>query len=100
MSIAIRHGRGRLLAAAMVVAVVALSAGPAPARAAPLQTGLVDIDAFRLGDPLAFSRARGAGARYVRIPVSWAATAPSARPAAWSPGRPADPRYQWGNLDT
>lgn len=52
-------------------------------------------------DPAAtFERVRTTGATYVRLAVNWDAVAPAARPAQFRPADPADPAYNWAQLDT
>ncbi len=90
-------------AAALVVAALLAFALAAPAGAArPFATGLTDVDAFARPDaPVAFARARDAGARYVRIGLFWASVVRGGktRPAELRARDPADPRYDWTRYD-
>jgi hypothetical protein len=47
----------------------------------------------------AFAMTRAAGARYVRLAVTWRAIAPAARPPGFVAADPASPGYSWGGLD-
>lgn len=80
-----------------VLSLAALAAlWPSSAGARPLYTGITNLDTTAR---LAFERTRAAGARFVRIPLYWAATAPEKQPASWQPTDPNDPNYNWGESD-
>lgn len=92
------------LALGASAAVAFLAAGAAPGDAAqaptlrPLVTGFFLPDR---NDPVAFARARGAGARLVRLTVNWKLVAPEGkiRPAGFDATDPNDPAYRWAALD-
>lgn len=90
--------------ALLLVAALA-PASPALARPAFIARGLADDVAFRTvsaeGRRLALSRARLAGADFVRLAVSWRTVVPGGRrrPRAFRAADPAEPRYQWFELD-
>lgn len=88
-----------LLALAACIAVVGI-ATPASPAGGPLETGLVATVDFRGPDAdLAYSRARAAGATFIRIYTSWeqiGATEPAKGSNARDPGNPA---YDWSSLD-
>ena len=72
-------------------------AAPSSRAAGPLQTAVVDPGTFGgPAAPLAFSRARAAGATAIRLPFEWSQIAP-VRPA--NPTNPADPAYRWDEVD-
>jgi hypothetical protein len=75
---------------------LAVATHPADAAAHPLYTGITNLGD---GGPIAFERARAAGAQFVRIPLDWKEVAPPAPPAGWQPENPADPNYRWQNSD-
>jgi hypothetical protein len=78
--------------------VLALPAGADAAR--PLNTGLVDLHAFSSGEGVAYGRARGAGARFVRILIDWRGVARSEPlPIVGDPANPEDPMYRWDHID-
>lgn len=85
-----------LLAALGMLAALAACVGPPAAQGQPLRTGITN-----LGDnePIAWQRAHSAGANFVRISLSWEVVAPAAPPASWDPGNPADPNYNWTDVD-
>ena len=92
----------RLAAAVTLAAIVTLSLAPAPSSAAvrPLVTGISDFESTNLADQVVFDRIRAAGARFVRISLTWRSVAPLIRPPIWDPTNPADLNYRWGNVDT
>jgi hypothetical protein len=63
---------------------------------APLTTGITNPSS---DEQVAFDRTLAAGAKFVRIPLSWPRTAPQAQPASWNPSDPADPNYRWQESD-
>jgi hypothetical protein len=69
-----------------------VSAGAVP----PLVTGVAGLDDYGAAT---FAEVRATGATFVRIPVSWGGVAPEAPPAGWQPEDPADPGYEWGEVD-
>jgi hypothetical protein len=76
------------------------AATPAPR---PLHTAFLDPFAFAGPEgATSLGRARRAGAKYVRVLVSWTRTAPNAtvRPAGFDPRNPGDPRYNWTQVDS
>jgi hypothetical protein len=92
---------------AWVLSLVVLSlaaALPGQARPAvhrPLQTAFTDARIENADLNLAFSRMRAAGASAVGIYVIWSSIAPpgSSKPAGFDPTNPADPHYNWADLD-
>jgi hypothetical protein len=96
-----RIARGRLVelligATILASALPAIAGRPATAEARPLFTGISGIAEY---EPLAFQRAKDAGADYVRLSVDWSEVAPSRPPAAWQPDSPVDPHYDWRHTD-
>jgi hypothetical protein len=81
--------------AAMLVTPGAVTGARAPSR--PLQT------AVYLGTgPVTqkdLAQVGSTGASIVRLTVSWRTVAPAREPATWRPGDPADPNYDWKQLD-
>jgi hypothetical protein len=75
---------------------LALAGHPAKASARALTTGITNLGS---NEQLAFSRTRAAGAKFVRIPLDWATTAPDAQPASWRPDDPTDANYRWKDAD-
>ena len=108
-----RRRRWTVLATAVAVLVVvtAARAGAAShgsdrstsaAAARPLYTGFLDPDSF--GGPdgeTAFARASRAGARFVRVGVSWGTVAPrgAQKPAEFDARDPQDIHYVWTGVD-
>lgn len=84
---------GLLLA---LVAVLACAATRADAAVRPLHTG---ISYVYDNDPAAFENAKRAGVRIVQTPLRWASVAPDQLPGAWNPEDPADPHYDWEEID-
>lgn len=84
----------RALVATMVGAALlsALALPPSASAASPLFTGVTNIGSR---EPAAFHQTRATGARFIRIPLYWAATAPEEPPLAWNPADQADPNYDW-----
>jgi hypothetical protein len=83
-----------------------VAAGPAAARAPavaplpPLQTAIVDPDAFGGADAaLELTRAANAGATVIKVPLFWNSVAPATEPARFTPSDPDDPSYNWGAMD-
>jgi hypothetical protein len=90
-----RMGSLRYLLCAIAVAPVFAFASAAHAQ--PLVTAMVDSHAP--GDPATFARMKKAGARVVRVTLSWAAVAPARRPARFNATDPGDPAYHWDAFD-
>lgn len=88
----------RRLAPAILLAVLAAAVPNASGAERPLTTGLIDgTGAYGGADAeWAFARTVEAGARVVRMSVSWAELAPR-RPV--NPRDPADPAYRWKSID-
>jgi len=82
---------------ALLIAGVLLVAGAQPQRAAAgsLITGIATVE----DDPVAFQHVRDVGARLVLRPISWAIVAPKQEPRQWQPADPADPHYEWSEID-
>jgi hypothetical protein len=90
-------GTSRLAAAAATACALLLSlAADSPAR--PLDTGVVDVEAFN-GDTRAFARTKAAGSRFVRLTLPWRVVAPQSEPLIWDAGNPADHNYDWSSFD-
>lgn len=91
-----------------LTSVTALVARTSRALALPgpsaITLGLADDPVF-LQSPASvraswLARANAIGSRAVRLEVVWAAIAPPSRPAQWREDDPADPHYQWSQLDS
>jgi hypothetical protein len=83
-----------VLAAALVLLLG--QAAPADAALRPLHTG---ISYVYDNDPAAFENAKRAGVQLVQTPLRWGSVAPKQVPAAWNPEDPADPHYDWEEID-
>jgi aryl-phospho-beta-D-glucosidase BglC (GH1 family) len=93
------------LAGLVTSAVVAAGCGalaPTAAGTRSLATGFFD-GAFASSDAggraAALDSSRDLGATVVRVPVTWAAIAPSPRPAAFAAANPRDPTYRFALVD-
>lgn len=79
------------------------AAVPIPANAQPFHTGFVDNAAFYNVDPATgtgwLEKAKGTGAKYIRINVYWDTIAPVERPSGFDAADPNSPGYDWGLLD-
>ncbi|MFL5897544.1 MAG: hypothetical protein ACJ76D_03645 [Solirubrobacterales bacterium] len=84
------------LLAALLLAALASAASSARAVLPPLETG---VSYVYQPDPLEFAHVKAAGAKLVQTPVRWATVAPAKLPGSWNPEDPADPHYDWGDLD-
>jgi hypothetical protein len=90
--------RAALLALLVALAVAAPASAADPLR--PLQTAIVDPDAFSGPDAdLELGRAADAGASVIKVPLFWDSVAPSTRPAGFAPRDPHDPAYDWSATD-
>lgn len=99
--------RGRLSGVAVAVALAAVlllaamrSDGAAlppvpPPRAQPLVTGV----SYVAGDATDLAHVKDAGADFVHTWVRWASIAPETEPERWNPDDPADPHYNWQEID-
>ncbi len=89
------------LAAAFAVALAsaALALVPAAASASSFTTGFVGVplDGNPTNDNLWLSREVGLGAKVILLEADWAGTSPD-KPAS-DPTNPANPAYNWGDLD-
>jgi hypothetical protein len=92
------------------LAVVASAAGAEKARiikmnTGPLNTGFIYSNETPWGSPeldaIQFKRMRAAGARFVRINLTWSTVAPPGGiiPAGFHPTDPEDPLYHWSGTD-
>lgn len=76
--------------------------GSVSAGSRPLHTGFLD-DVYLRSDSTSadkwLSKARGAGASFVRINTYWNSIAPADRPLGFEPANPADQAYRWTALD-
>lgn len=96
-----------VVGAAIVMVLIAILLGatmrsegatPPPAathRGQQLITGV----SYVAGSDAEFSRVKSAGAEYVHTWLKWASVAPESQPQSWLPGDPADPHYDWGEVD-
>jgi hypothetical protein len=97
--------RKRWLAVCALAVLAQIAAGIPSADAAtrPLNTGVSYVyvlDTETAGEAAtAFQHVRDAGAKLTLTPLEWGRIAPDQRPAAWNPGDPADPHYDWGPYD-
>jgi len=91
--------RSRGLLAALVVGLCGLAAST-PARAAqPLETAVFPDPAELAGATDAYQKIAAAGARKIRLTLSWREVAPATRPSGFAPADPADPAYRWAAFD-
>ena len=96
--------RAHLLGIALLALCLLGSTAAAPAEARPLKTGILDYEPwYSTESDLAFERTRDAGARVVRIFVSWWFIAPGGdseqKPEGFNAGDPADPGYSFDGID-
>jgi hypothetical protein len=71
-----------------------------PSTAPPLATGIADPVFEGPEATTAYAMASQAGARYVRLAVTWASIAPTTLPGSgFDPTDPTSPYYQWSSLD-
>ena len=92
--------RAACLAAALVAALFGVGAVTATAQGAPstFMTGFADGPWAQNDNPnLWFDRAVAADGRFVVLSVDWGAIAP--QPPSGDPTNPANPSYNWGDLD-
>ena len=103
MGSAVSRFAGRCLSAAALLALLAaVHAGGASAAvpSRPLQTAVIEPDELATPEGLlTLQRIKGAGATFVRIGLSWNATAPQVRPEGFDPANPNDPNYNWSAFD-
>jgi hypothetical protein len=78
-----------------VIAVFLAAAAPSVATAGPLRTAVFASD----GAPLTLERIHNAGATVVRINLAWAEVAPATLSPDFRAADPADPAYDWGEVD-
>ena len=74
----------------------------APPSTHPLLTAITDPLSYTGPEAAtAFTRTKQAGASIVRLDVDWDGVAPNGKtkPAGFNPSDPADPSYQWAELD-
>jgi Cellulase (glycosyl hydrolase family 5) len=88
-----RHLAGPLAVAGVAQSVVA------PPSDRPLVTAIELPTDSEAGVDTMFARTAAAGARAVRLNVSWGDVAPKRTPAHWDPRDPGDPNYDWSALD-
>lgn len=65
----------------------------------PLRTALVDPFVLNGPNAPAFALARGTGAQYVRLTLSWRSVAPATPPDGFNAADPTSPGYSWHGLD-
>lgn len=94
------HFRMARIALAACFVVLAYLAGTATA-ARPLQTAIHEphLTRFWAQNALMFSRIQGTGSTAIRVWLYWDGVAPDIRPLLFDPANPADPNYQWFNVD-
>ena len=87
--------------AALALALPAFAASTAVAPSPlPLRTAFVDPYVFTGPDAaLGLERAAAAGASAIKVPLFWDTVAPASRPSGFQPADPADPAYNWAQLD-
>jgi len=88
----------RLLAGLLLAGLLALAVQTTSAHAGvrALHTG---VSYVYDNDAAAFENAKRTGSRLVQTPLRWASIAPKKVPAAWNPEDPADPNYDWEEID-
>lgn len=84
---------GLLLA---TLSVFALPPAPAEAGVRALHTG---VSYVYENDVAAFENAKRTGSQLVQTPLRWASVAPKKPPPGWNPQDPADPNYDWEEID-
>ena len=65
----------------------------------PMRTALVDPFVLNGPNAPALALARGSGAQYVRLPISWRSIAPASPPDGFDASDPSSPGYSWRPLD-
>jgi hypothetical protein len=89
-----------LAALASAAAIAGYSAAPAQAKAKaslrPLTTGVSYVYG---NEPLEFEHVKSTGAKQALGLLRWWAVAPKTQPANWNPEDPADPHYNWKEID-
>ena len=92
----------RLSTLALGISAIGLAFASPALAAHPLDTAIVAGGPYygRDGD-LAFDRTRAAGADTIRLQLSWREVSPqqSTRPPGFDPSNPADPAYNWSEID-
>jgi hypothetical protein len=92
--------RATLVALLFGLAAIAPATAPAVTPLRPLQTAIVDPDAFGGPDAsLELQRAANAGATVIKVPLFWNSVAPATRPPGFTPSDPNDPSYNWSAMD-
>ena len=94
--------RGTLVVLGLLIGLGSVLPAGAGAATRPLETGIFDPQSFEgTESPLAFKRAREAGASTVRIWLGWDGAAPPGdeKPAGFNARDPADPFYAWDFYD-
>jgi hypothetical protein len=84
---------------ACVMAGGGLRCTPAYAHGVPLQTAVEAYPPAGLEGELTLTRARGLGARFVRIVAAWTDVAPAIPSPGFEPSNPGDPAYRWQEFD-
>lgn len=80
------------------LALLAFLALPASGVARPLQTGISYV--YDDDEPVAtFAQVRSSGATLAHTPVRWGSVAPDVPPAGFQPSNPAEPSYEWEDID-
>jgi hypothetical protein len=74
----------------------ATRAAPTHAATHSLTTG---VSYVYDSEAVAFEQVRATGATFAQTPLRWARVAPQQPPAAWDPSNPADPNYDWEEID-
>lgn len=91
--------RPALLALAPTVALLALVPAPAHAYGIALQTAVATDPPTSAEGELILTRIRAAGARFIRLNLSWRQVAPASPPPGFQPTNPNDPAYDWRQAD-
>ncbi|MEZ5079038.1 MAG: hypothetical protein R2725_16540 [Solirubrobacterales bacterium] len=89
----------RAAALALLGVGLALAAFAVPRAEAKIPTLETGVSYVYETEPIEFARVKRAGARLVQTPLRWANVAPANRPVSWDPTDPADPNYDWGDMD-
>jgi hypothetical protein len=87
-----------LMATAVAAAVITEAASATTSHS--LMTGVYPVvERSPADDTVALARIKATGARFVRLDLIWRAVAPAVRPAGFQAGDPADPAYNWTEVD-
>lgn len=84
-----------LISACWLLLAVLAGTGPT-ASARGLSTG---VSFMSDTNPVTFQHVAAAGATFVQSPLVWPQVAPEEEPLNWDPSNPADPHYDWRQVD-